>query len=96
MFFLVFPVGPVQQRFGYRVDPVAVRGGRPEQQAAVAVEGLAAARMGRGGGGVGQDDHRRLQPLGAVDGADPHLVAAPLVELPLHLRLAAPEPLQKP
>ncbi|KMU98331.1 hypothetical protein ACS72_15780 [Acinetobacter sp. VT 511] len=36
------------------------------------------------GGGVGQDDDGRLQPLGAVDGHDPHLVAGAL-HLALHL-----------
>ena len=66
---------------------LALRGGviRPQDRAVV----------GRHGGGVGQDDQRRLQPLGAVHRHDPHQPAR-LLSLPLHLGGGAAQPVQEP
>jgi len=41
---------------------------------------------------IGQDDDRRLQPLGAMDRHHPHLAGALLVEIALDLDLARGEP----
>ena len=82
----VLPVCPAGKEHALRRADAQVRPLLLQPDEGVPGEGLAH--------GIGEKDHRRLQPLGAVHGHDPHLVTA-LLEVARDLRASVLDPVQK-